>query len=72
MYYVKYFVLCAILLFLSQEIDAAKLAKVRNNKRHDEILQTYIYDSNDDDVQADQPTTIYPPLIEEPSISVSK
>lgn len=72
MFQVKYLVLCALFFLLWQNIDAGKLPKAKSNKRHDEALQTYIYESNiDDDVQADQPTTIYPPLIEEPSNPVS-
>lgn len=68
---VKYFALCVILLFLWQHIDAAKLTKSRGKKIHDEELKTYIYESPvDDDIQSDA-TTIYPPLIEEPSKPVS-
>lgn len=70
MFQVKTLVLCAILLLMWQQIEAGKLTKTKGNKRHDEALQTYIYESNDDDMQGDA-TTIYPPLIEEPSNPVS-
>lgn len=70
MFQVKTLILCAILLFMWQHIEAAKLTKSKNNRRYDEQLQTYIYESSDDDMQADA-TTIYPPLVEEPSKPVS-
>lgn len=72
MFQVKALVLCAILLvFIRQTIEAGKLTNAKINQRHDKELQTFIYESNgDDDVQADA-TTIYPPLIEEPSNPVS-
>lgn len=66
----KTLVLCVILLFMWKHIEAGKLPRAKSNKRHDEALQTFIYESNDDDMQANA-TTIYPPLIEEPSNPVS-
>lgn len=72
MFQAKSLVVIVILLFVWQHTEAAKLTKAKSNKRYDEALQTDIYESIDDDVEmlADA-TTIYPPLIEEPSNSVS-
>lgn len=70
MFQVKSFVVCAILVLMWQHIEAGKLTKTRNNKRYDEALQTDIYETVDDDMQADA-TTVYPPLVEEPPNPVS-
>lgn len=74
MFQAKSLVVIVILLFVWQwqHTEAAKLTKAKSIKRYDEGLQTDIYETIDDDVEmlADA-TTIYPPLIEEPSNSVS-
>lgn len=72
MFQMKSFVACVILLVMWQHIEAGKLNKIKSNKRYDEALQTDIYESIyvDNDMQADA-TTVYPPLIEEPSKPVS-
>lgn len=72
MFQVKSLVLCVILLFMWQNIEAGKLTKAKSNKRYDAALQTDIYETIDDDgVMLADATTVYPPLIEEPSHSVS-
>lgn len=72
MFQFKFLVWCVIALFMWQHIEAGKLTKRTNKQWYDEALQTYVYESNiDGEMQADA-TTIYPPLIEEPSKPVSK
>lgn len=70
MFQVKSFVVCVILVLVWQHSEAGKLTKTRSNKRYDEALQTDIYETVVDDMQADA-TTVYPPLFEEPSNAVS-
>lgn len=67
---VKSLAVCVMLVFVWQHAEAAKLHRTRNNQRYDEALQTDIYETIVDDMQADA-TTVYPPLVEEPVNPVS-
>lgn len=57
---IEYLVLCISLVLICKQVAARSPPKVQ--KRHDEVLQTYIYEPNDD-YQADA-TTAFPPLVE--------
>lgn len=62
---IEYLVFCISLVLICKEVSG-RGPPPKVQKRHDEVLQTYIFEPNDD-YQADA-TTAFPPLVEYDSV----